>query len=165
MNKLLLKKSPVHPISILQVEVRMFSWVCSAASFPSSIPGIGRIMSSPVQQRADLPLLSKCFSLLLLLPEHSPTASPWVAQNRRGGQLYPQRPGTWKTNTRHPGTINLAVWNYWLLASSAVSPSIPPSLCLFTYQPCRDRRKIEVEESLCFNVFCVKGKQAAPQSM
>lgn len=38
LDKLSLKKSPVHPISILQVEVKMFSWACSAASFPGSIP-------------------------------------------------------------------------------------------------------------------------------
>lgn len=84
LNKLWLKKSPVHPISILQVEVKMFSRVCSAASFPRTIHRISRIMSSPAQQRADLPWLSKCFSLLPLPPEHPPPASPCMAQNTSG---------------------------------------------------------------------------------
>lgn len=81
LNKLSLKKSPVHPISILQAEVKMFSRACSAASFPSTIPSIRefRIMSSPVQQRADLPSLSKCFSLLSLLWNILPQPLPlWL---------------------------------------------------------------------------------------
>lgn len=122
-------------------------------------PGTGRVMSSPVQQKADLPLLSKCF-FQNILPQPLPA---WL---RIGGEVNYAFKGL-VLGKQTPGTQVLQIWQFEITDSLLLVHSLPQSLplSLFTYPACRDRRKIEVEMSLCINIFCVKGKQAASGSM
>lgn len=116
-------------------------------------------MSSHVQQRADWPLLSKCF-FQNILPQPLPV---WL---RIGGEVTYALKGL-VLGKQTLGTQVPQTWQSEITDSLLSVKSLPQSLplSLFIYQACRDRRKIEAEVSLCFSIFCVKGKQAASGSM